>query len=196
MTFYRCQDGMPLTLVCQRPINQYMAQAMRDIGDLRADYGYMQALARQKSGVEQARAVMNERVAERRKNLEIILHDPARVAQGYEEIARAHGLGGSDLEPVIEQLAQWEESIQKDQRTLRKVVAAAEREARRLNAAVLPVLRDGERQYAAMNDQLAKECRDARWKLMALRAEYQPSEPEGAILGEHTDLDEYLRSLG
>lgn len=38
-------------------------------------------------------------------------------------------------------------------------------------------------------------CRDARWELMAYRAEHQPSIPAGPIQGESTDLDAYLATL-
>ena len=59
----------------------------------------------------------------------------------------------------------------------------------------LPLINDHLKQSLNRSDRVAAMFDRARWRLMEARAAYQPNAGRGAVHGQATDLDDYLKTL-
>ncbi len=101
-----------------------------------------------------------------------------------------------DVEGLIDQLDRFAEKDRHNHKTLRKTADRVLRYAAQRRPELLPLLNAFHQHAGNTHRQWLETYRDMRWRLMAARAHHRPSAPAGLIEGQHTDLDDYLRSAG
>jgi hypothetical protein len=148
---------------------------------------------------DSSRASLEREVAEKERQARETLVTFQKLTDGYFvmlEVRLRGGDGEEDIDKEIDFLQTLERStLPRELRTFDRNIQRRKKllaERRDLHALVDQIAASVHG-YAA---NLQSICRDARWRLMALRAEHQPSAPAGPIQGEATDLDAYLKSLG
>lgn len=101
-----------------------------------------------------------------------------------------------DPEELIQSLLASEREEQARAADVKKRAAAGLRSLAPGRLYATPFLNEVRDELVARACRMAELHRDARWRLMRVRAEHLPSKGVGPIHGEPTNLDEYAKTVG
>lgn len=140
----------------------------------------------------EARFAETDRAA--RAHLDAGRADVEKIVSGMEDILRAgHAV---NVDGLIGDLLRLEyKTIPKETRSVEQSAHESIKLAGKKAPHLLRVLNDHLNSFQTLQHGWAAMFRDMRWRLMEARARYQPGKPAGPIVGEDTDLDEYLKSV-
>ncbi len=99
-----------------------------------------------------------------------------------------------DVEDLVDSLLDAERRDQAQRRSIEREAEKVFREISRRRPDAMPLTNKTVQSFLGRVDRLAELHRDARWRLMTARAQYQPSRGEGPVHGLATDADEYLKT--
>ena len=159
-----------------------MAEFQNFSREIEADYNEQVARARGQHLLEAA----DQRYAEFAAIIEKVTSDLIEILMAGHSI---------DVESTIQHFLESELEEQQQLKSFEKNATLDLRRIARFQPSALPFMNEMLRTILGRIEREAVTYRDARWRLMRARAQYMPSAGSGKIHGEHSDIDEYLKTI-